>query len=165
MDETLLGEVVERSMIVEIACCCFFITGIIVVKPALFCRSVWTSDVFDLISLFDNPELFSFLTSVCLALWLVSFFSGHRSANGEFSFIFFVIPLIGWVSNFVDKISYNFYCNQATKLANSVLVIRPRIKEKSPSWLTIRIEKFGPLCYNTINLFLFNKRDDYAQTF
>lgn len=43
------------------------------------------------ISHFGIPELFSFFTTVFLALWLVKFFSGHRSFSGEFSFMFFMI--------------------------------------------------------------------------
>ena len=38
-------------------------------------------------------ELFSFLTTAFLALWLVSFFSGQTSFRGEFSFTVFIMLL------------------------------------------------------------------------
>ena len=37
------------------------------------------------------PDLFNFLTTVFLALWLVSFLTGQTSFRGEFSFIVFTM--------------------------------------------------------------------------
>ena len=42
---------------------------------------------------FRMPELFNFLTTIFLALWLVSFLPGQLTFRGQFSFIAFMMLL------------------------------------------------------------------------
>ena len=67
-----------------------FITGVVVIWALLGVVPY----VFDLT--FRTPELFSFFTTVFLALWLVSFSWGQRYLRDEFSFIVFFYHTLVW---------------------------------------------------------------------